>query len=86
MAERQKQINKQVTNVKPSLPNPMYDKLTRRINALMKSRVELGTQGLYRPSDLQKEMRKLLSARKKIKSDFPNPQYRRLEYVRYADD
>jgi hypothetical protein len=33
-----------------------------------------------------KEIRKLVVERRRIKSTQPNPQYIRIEYVRYADD
>ena len=86
MAERQMQINEKMKQIKPSLNNPEYCKISRLINKLTKIRELLGPKGWIKQRDLRKDLKSLLSLRRFSKSTFPNPDYRRLEYVRYADD
>ena len=86
MSERREQLKEKALNIKPSIYNKTYGRLTHRIRTLKTLRSKLDPKGLYRSSEYRKELKKLLSARRKMKSTWPNPDFLRLEYVRYADD
>jgi hypothetical protein len=67
--------------VKPYSNNRKYAKISTQIRDLKKKNVEAKPK--RGNPDLKK---KLVVKRRRIKSTQPNPQYTRIEYVRYADD
>nr|YP_010836030.1 hypothetical protein QLP54_mgp36 [Phyllosticta yuccae]WGC90046.1 hypothetical protein [Phyllosticta yuccae] len=70
---------------RPYITNPLYHKLTMRINRAKKKINKL--KGLNQ--DHNKEVtdyRRSIRERRKTKSQIPNPELIRVKYVRYADD
>lgn len=86
MLKRQDLLKEQMSNTKSTTSNLIYGRLNYRIRALEIIRKKLDPVNQYRSSGYRKELKRLLSARRKMKSYWPNPLYRKLEYVRYADD
>lgn len=86
MSERREQLREKAINIKPTVSNKPYGRLNYRIRTLEKIRRKLDPINQFRSSEYRKEWKKLLSARRKMKSYWPNPDFRKLEYVRYADD
>lgn len=64
--------------IKPYSPNPKYHAITNQIYRLNAKKCLTEEQKVRR--------RGLLTLRRTIKSILPNPDYTRIEYVRYADD
>lgn len=70
-------------NKKPLVPNPIYNKLTMRINRLKKKMSTLSDKDLR---NAKHEYVKTIKDRRRIKSIIPNPLVSRIKYVRFADD
>jgi hypothetical protein len=66
-------------NTIPQLNNPEYNRISRKISKLKLEDRDNKLRG-------NKELRKLCNERLKIPRTIPNPEYSRVEYVRYADD
>lgn len=73
MEELKQNFITQSLGVPPRVYNPPYNSLSTLIQKIRKYNL---------PSDL----RKALGLRNKLRSTLPNPLYKRIEYVRYADD
>lgn len=84
MENKIKKWEEENMNNSPHLTNPLYHRLTMRINRLSNKISKIDKDDGYR----QKKLKwvKLIKARRKLKSLIPNPEFRKIRYVRYADD
>jgi hypothetical protein len=82
------QQKKLVKDIKPSVTNKEYQKLSYQISIVRKRmEVEKGrTQPTSYLPELSKSLKSLLKKRLRLASTSPNPKYIDFEYVRYADD
>ena len=86
ITERSTQLREQNKQIKPTFPNKIYHNLSNDIKSL---KDELANPVLANPervSKIRKKLKSLLSNRRKYKSRWPNPEFQKIEYVRYADD
>lgn len=72
-------------NLKPHVTNPEYHKLTMRISRLKTKIKKLNKLNLTHSSE-SKDLEKTIIDRRRLKSLLPNPDYKKIRYVRYADD
>lgn len=79
MREHEKKNGK----ISPYLTNPVYHRLTMRINIQKKKMTTLSGVELYK---CKEEFIKNVKSRRRLKSLIPNPKVTKIKYVRYADD
>lgn len=74
--------------VKPNLPNKEYRALTNLIHRTKRElMMEKSVKGLkYFDIGMKRRKRTLIRERGRIRSTIPNPEYIKMDYVRYADD
>lgn len=77
--------DKKNANLKPNLTNPIYHRLSMRINRLKKKILEKKIKSVNYKEE-KKDYLKWVKERRKIKSLIPNPEFMKIRYVRYADD
>lgn len=71
---------------KKSLMNPVYQKATRKIKSLRRQLINV-KKGSEKFWEIKKQIRRALTAQRKISSLVPHPQEpTQIKYVRYADD
>lgn len=83
IADKKEGYEKNNKNLKPYVTNPKYHALTSRIYRMRKKISMLDS-----PVDkkISRELAKLATTRRAMKSIIPNPDVVKIEYVRYADD
>ncbi len=90
MAGRKEEYKDSSRGVPESLANPHYGKLCREIKKIVeeigKLKGKKKRENLPKLIELIEERKALLKMRNVTPSIIPNPIYKRLEYVRYADD
>lgn len=73
-------------NLRASTPNKEYNRVSRKLRELDMKKKKLEQDGMHLTAQDWSLRSNLLKARRRLKTWLPNPNYRRIEYVRYADD
>ena len=86
VAELQTEQEKNNKGQKPTVRNPVYDKIMDRIQAIMRTERRRKEKGQELDELRREERRALIQLRSTLPSSIPNGKVASFQYVRYADD